>query len=184
MHPLAVLGAFALAQTKDDVPVLRADQYRVQHLERHVQALERGRRTSAAADGNRRGRLAVDQRGGRETDTLPRRQERSGRLAVVGRRANHDRVGGLELLDDPVGHIVVERAAAEILSPALAAGDAAPDGLQADPEGFGLEAFRGERVSDFLQRPGRVAVGVGTSVDEQYFHFRLLFFEWDSCGHE
>ena len=175
LHALGVAFALAFFASERHVPVLRRDDGAAQHLERHVHALVRRSRSSAAANRDGRGGLRLDELRAREADALPKREKRAGRLAVIDRRADDDSVRILQLLDDAVGRIVIEHALAEVLCLALIAGDASADRLVSDPGRLRFDAFRGKRVGDFLQRAGSVAVCTRTSVDKQYFHFVLFW---------
>ena len=171
LHPLGVAFALALVASEHDVPVLRRDDRAVQHLERHIHALERRCRTAAPAHRDRGGRLCLDVCPTRKADTLPHGEKCAVGLAVVGGRTYHECIGRRKLLDDAVGDIVVEDAASERLLDALVASAASAHRLLADPDGLGLDPFGDKGVGYFLERPRRVAVLTRASVDEQYFHF-------------
>ena len=90
---------------------------------------------------------------------------------VVDRRGDHKPVGDLELGGGLVDRVVKD-AAAEV--GAAVAGDAAPDGLRTDLDGFGLDALLGEHLFHFRERKARVASHTGAAVDHQDFHEKHL----------
>ena len=181
LHSFGVLSALALDASEGDIPVLGRDERAVQHLERHVHALERRRGTAATAHRDGCGGLRLDMRPTREADALPHGEERAVGLAIVGRRAKDYAVGITQLFDDAVGYVVVKHATAERLLDALVAGATAAHRLLADPDGLGFDSLGDEGVGDFLKRASRVAVFTRASVDEQYFHF-LPFCLTRRCG--
>ncbi len=149
---------------------MRRDNGTAQHLERHIHALVGRRRAPAPAHRDGCGGLRLDELSARKADPLPKREERACRLPVVDRRADDDAVRVLQLLDYSIGRVVAERALAQALRPALAAGDASANGLVASPDRLGFDAFRRKRVGYFPQGARRVAVCTRASIDEQYFH--------------
>ena len=171
LHSLGVALALALVAPEHDVPVLRRDDWAVQHLKGHVHALKRSCRTAAPAHRDGGGRFGFDMRPTRKADTLPHGEECAVGLAVVGGRTYHERIGRRKLPDDAVGDVVIEDAASERLLDALVASAAAANRLLADPDGLGFDSLGSKGVGDFLERPRRVAVFTRASVDEQYFHF-------------
>ena len=173
LHPLGVAFALALVASKHDVPVLRRDDRAVQHLKWHVHALKRRCRTAATAHRDGGGGLRLDVCPTREADSLPHGEECTVGLAVVGGRTYHERIGRRKLFDDAVGDVVVEDAASERLLDALVARAAAAHRLLADPDGLGLDSLGSEGISDFLERPCRVAILTRASIYEQYLHFTV-----------
>ena len=180
LHPLGVAFALALVASKHNIPVLRRDDWAVQHLKGHVHTLKRSCRTAAPTHRDGGGRFGFDIRPTRKADTLPHGEECAVGLAVVGGRADHERIGRRKLLDDSVGDVVVEDAASERLLDALVARAAAANRLLADPDDLGVYSLGDEGVGNFLERPRRVAVFTRTSVYEQYFHFDVPLLDCDS----
>ena len=89
-----------------------------------------------------------------------------GRCVVHG-RSDHQAVAGLELGSHCVDGVVKDALA---LFGAGAAGDAAPDGLVANLNGFHLDALLGENLFHLLQGNGGIAPHPGTAVDHKNFH--------------
>ena len=96
------------------------------------------------------------------------------RLAIINGRPHDQGVGLGELLADPVADIVIEDAFPRVPG-ASSAGDAAPDGLVADPDNLALDAVDFQLLCNLVQSDGRVALLMRAAVDHQYLHGFSIF---------
>ena len=140
----------------------------VHHHERHVERLECGRGAAATADRQCGGRLAAHSGAIGVEQPLDDCHQCAVGLPVIDGGADDEGISLFHLLRDPVADIVVEDASSD--SAALAAGDAAANGLGSEPYDLAFNAFGFQRPGDFAKGGGGIALGVRASVYHQYFH--------------
>lgn len=170
LQPLAVLAHIVGREAVDRIPVLRRDDGHVADGEILVELLEGGRGAAPAARDNRSADLARHAPLRRIEEPVEEGDKLPGRSAVIDRRADDQTVEllqpGLNLL-----HHVIAEAVPRL--EAVAAGDAARQGLLAQIEHLGLDSVLLQRGGHLAQGRMGAALTVGAAVDKQYLHLHL-----------
>ena len=138
-------------------PVIRRRQGHAVVLEILVDLIDRRRGARAARAGDGSGGLEPQLGTGGHEHAVEQRQKRAVGSGVKHRRSHHDAVGGFRLLDDAVGHVVVEHAATLSLARARAAAQAtahrvAPDQANSQPMPSASSASATSRSAVYVQR--------------------------------
>lgn len=153
----------------DRIPVLRRDDGHVADGEILVELLEGGRGAAPAARNNRSADLARHAPLRRIEEPVEEGDKLPGRAAVIDRRADDQTVELLQPCLNLLHHVVAE---AVPRLEAVAAGDAARQGLLAQIEHLGLDSVLLQRGGHLAQGRMGAALTVGAAVDKQYLHLR------------
>ena len=177
LHALEVLPHLVRIGAVHHVPVAGGDDRHLHQAEILVQLVPGGGRARAARgdDGCRgleREPVAAAVEVGVER-AVEEGSDAAGRAAPVHGRAEHEAVvvpGDVQkFVDRVIEHALV------LLDAGLAC-DAAGQGLVADPDDIGINAFRAQRVAHLAQRGEGAALRMRAAVDQKYFHNKLTPF--------